>query len=234
MSLYIVATPIGNLEDITLRAVRILQEAELILCEDTRHSHRLLDHYDIRKPALSYHDFNKEKVTAGIVEKLLAGQNIALISDAGTPGISDPAFYLVRHALRENIQVIPIPGPSAVISALVVSGLPTDKFHFEGFLPVKKGRKTRLEKLNDIESTIVLYESPHKILKTLENLKSYLGNRRVCIGREITKMHEEFYRGTIDDVLDEVKPKGEFTLVLEGRSAYTKRVFAESSKNSKP
>ena len=229
MSLYIVATPIGNLEDITFRAVRILQEADLILCEDTRHSRRLLDHFDIRKPALSYHDFNKEKVTGGIVEKLLAGQNISLISDAGTPGISDPAFYLVRQAVQKEIQVIPIPGPSAVISALVVSGLPTDKFHFEGFLPVKKGRKTRLEKLNEIESTIVLYESPHKILKTLDHLKSYLGNRKVCVGREITKIHEEFLQGTIEDVLERIKPKGEFTLILEGRSSYDKRIKANEN-----
>ena len=224
MKLYLVSTPIGNLQDITLRALDILKNSDLILCEDTRHSRRLLEHYGITSPVSSYHDHNKEKVTPGIIRKLLTVESAALITDAGTPGISDPAFYLVREAIKHNIDVIPIPGPSAVTSALIVSGIATDKFCFEGYLPPKKGRKTRLAKLKEEERTIVIYESPHRIEKTLQDLLDMLGDRIVCVAREMTKLYEEFYRGRISEVRERVKPKGEFTIVVEGLSAYKKRM----------
>ena len=224
MKLYLVSTPIGNLQDITIRALDVLKNAGLVLCEDTRHSRRLLDHYGITSPVSSYHDHNKEKVTEGIIRKLLAGESVALITDAGTPGISDPAFFLVREAIKHNIETIPIPGPSAVTSALVVSGLATDKFCFEGYLPPKKGRKTRLTKLNEEERTIVVYESPHRIEKTLQDLLDRLGDRKVCVAREMTKMYEEFYRGMISEVQKKIKPKGEFTIIVEGLAVYEKRM----------
>ena len=216
MPLYLAATPIGNLEDITYRAVKILREADLILCEDTRHSRILLSHYDIKGPVSSYHDFNKEKVAPGIIERLKAGASIALISDAGTPGISDPAFYLVRMAIAEGIEVIPIPGASSLICALVASGLPVDRFCFEGFLPVKKGRKKRLEKLKEEERTIILFESPHRIERTLRDIGENLGDRKVVIAREISKIHEEFVRGKISEIMGKFIQKGEMVIVIEG------------------
>ena len=216
MPLYLAATPIGNLEDITYRAVKVLREADLILCEDTRHSRILLSHYDIKGPVSSYHDFNKEKVAPGIIERLKAGASIALISDAGTPGISDPAFYLVRMAIAEGIEVIPIPGASSLICALVASGLPVDRFCFEGFLPVKKGRKKRLEKLKEEERTIILFESPHRIERTLRDIGENLGDRKVVIAREISKIHEEFVRGRISEIIGKFIQKGEIVIVIEG------------------
>ena len=217
MSLYLVATPIGNLEDITYRAIRTLKEVDHILCEDTRHSRILFEKYNIDKPVSSYYDFNKEKVTPRIITQLKEGQTIALISDAGTPGISDPAFYLVRAAIAEGIQIIPIPGPSSFTAALIVSGLPTDRFCFEGFLPPKKGRKSRLEKLKEEERTIILFESPHRIEKTLNDLMNNLGDRRVVIAREITKLFEEFVRGKISEVLGQFKYRGEMVVIIEGK-----------------
>jgi 16S rRNA (cytidine1402-2'-O)-methyltransferase len=217
MPLYIVATPIGNLEDITFRAVRILKEVEVILCEDTRHSLRLLNKFGIKKPLLSYHDFNKEEVAPGIIRRLQGGESFALITDAGTPGISDPAFNIVKSAIEAGIAVIPVPGASAVISALVASGLPTDRFCFEGFLPAKKGRKKRLEKLILEERTIILFEAPHRIERTLDDLLNTLGDRRIVIAREMTKIHEEFVRGKISEIKGKFKYKGELVLMVEGK-----------------
>jgi 16S rRNA (cytidine1402-2'-O)-methyltransferase len=217
MPLYLVATPIGNLEDITFRAIKVLNEVDHILCEDTRHSRKLLEKYGIRKPLSAYYDFNKERVTPTIIEWLKAGRNIALITDSGTPGISDPAFNLVNSALTENIKVIPLPGPCAVITALVASGLPTDRFCFEGFLPIKKGRKKRLEKLKEEERTIILYEAPHRIERTLNDLLEYLGDRKIVIAREMTKVHEEFIQGRISVIKDKLVRKGEMTVIIEGK-----------------
>ncbi|MBI4975286.1 16S rRNA (cytidine(1402)-2'-O)-methyltransferase, partial [Candidatus Peregrinibacteria bacterium] len=184
--LYIVATPIGNLEDITLRALRILKEVDLIAAEDTRHSKILLDKYEIQKPLLSYHSYSGETKLDKIISMLLEGKNIALISDAGTPGISDPAYNLIKTALENGIKVSPIPGPSSLLAALTMSGLRMNQFLYLGFLPLKKGRQTLLKSLRDEERTIVIFESPHRILKTLDNLKEYLGDREIAVCREIT------------------------------------------------
>ncbi|MCI0707426.1 MAG: 16S rRNA (cytidine(1402)-2'-O)-methyltransferase [Ignavibacteriae bacterium] len=218
-TLYLVATPIGNLEDITYRAVNTLLSVDLIAAEDTRKTKILLDRYKINKPMVSYYSFNERQRTPELISKLLDGKSIAVVSDAGTPGISDPAFYLVRAALEKSIPVVPIPGPSAFISALVVSGLPTDSFVFEGFLPQKKGRKTKWESLQSETRTIVLYESPHRIVKTLTEISTYLGNRHVVVARELTKKFEEVVRGPVQDVLQTVSsksPKGEYVVVVEG------------------
>lgn len=217
--LYLVSTPIGNLEDITLRAIRILKECDLIAAEDTRHTGILLKHYSIENRLESYHDFNKEKKTPSLILKLREGQSIALVSDAGTPGISDPAFYLVRAAAQAGIQISPIPGPAAVIAALVASGLATDRFVFEGFLPHKKGRKTRIEQLKEEPRTIVFYESPHRILKTLRELQESLGNRNAAVGRELTKKFEEIFRGTLSEIEENFSTrniKGEFVIMVDG------------------
>jgi len=217
--LYIVSTPIGNLEDITLRALRVLKEADIIAAEDTRHTGLLLKHFDIKNRIVSYHDHNKERSGPRLIEKLLQGENIAVVSDAGTPGISDPAFYLVRLAKENLITVSPVPGPSALISGLVVSGLPTDRFVFEGFLPVKKNRKTRLNNLAEEDRTIVLYESPYRLLKTLKDLKEILGNRKVAVCRELTKKFEEIVSSTIDEAFEYFSSKsvrGEFVLIIQG------------------
>ena len=217
--LYIVSTPIGNLEDITLRALRVLKEADIIAAEDTRHTGLLLKHFDIKNRIVSYHDHNKERSGPRLIERLLQGENIAVVSDAGTPGISDPAFYLVRLAKENSITVSPVPGPSALISGLVVSGLPTDRFVFEGFLPVKKNRKTRLNNLAEEDRTIVLYESPYRLLKTLKDLKETLGNRKVAVCRELTKKFEEIVSSTIDEAFEYFSSKsvrGEFVLIIQG------------------
>lgn len=219
-TLYIVATPIGNLEDITYRSVRILKDVNRIAAEDTRVTSRLLSQYNISTPMIRYHDHNKEMKTPELIEMLLAGENLAIVSDAGTPGISDPAFYLVREAIRQNIQCVPIPGPSAGISALVASGLPTDRWVFEGFLPKKKGRHTRLLELSGEERTIVLYESKYRVVKTLEDIREYFGDRQVAVGREITKKFEEIIRGTCSEVLEYYRDnpvKGEFVIIVEGK-----------------
>jgi 16S rRNA (cytidine1402-2'-O)-methyltransferase len=218
-TLYLVSTPIGNLEDITYRAVRILSSVDLIAAEDTRKTKILLDHFNISKPMVSYHSFNERQRAPELISKLLAGQSVAVVSDAGTPGISDPAFYLVRSAIEKEIPIVPIPGPSAFTTALIVSGLPTDRFVFEGFLPPKKGRKTKLESLRSEPRTIILYESPHRVLKTLSDISTYWGNRYVVVARELTKKFEEIVRGPVQSVLQELSQKpqrGEYVLVVEG------------------
>ena len=219
MPLYIVATPIGNMDDFSFRGVQILKEIDHILCENPNHSLRLLSHYDIRKPLSPFHDFNKDGVTPGLIKKLLTGMKIALITDAGTPGISDPAFYLVRAAIQAGVPVTSIPGPSAFVSALVASGLATDRFCFEGFLPSKKGRKKRLEKLKEEERTIIFYDAPHRIERTLREIANSLGDRRVVIGRELTKIHEEFIRGKISEISGNFNYKGEMVIIVEGFKA---------------
>lgn len=218
--LFIVPTPIGNLEDITLRAIRILKEADLILAEDTRTSGFLLKHFGIDKKISAHHKFNERSTIAGIIEKIQSGQKAALLSDAGTPGISDPGQLLVKACIENQIQVECLPGPAALIPALVVSGFSTDRFVFEGFLPHKKGRQTKLEQLAAEERTIVLYESPHRIAKTIDQLAQYLGNdRQACICRELTKIHEEIIRGSMGELrqtLTKKKLKGEIVIVVEG------------------
>jgi len=214
-----VATPIGNLADITYRAVHILQQVDLIAAEDTRKSSILLNHYHINTPLRSYHSYNLRRETPKLIERLKQQQAVALISDAGTPGISDPGYHLVQACIQEDIRIIPIPGPSALITALVASGLPSHRFVFEGFLPQKKGRKTRLEQLAREERTVVLYESPHRILKTVKEMHEYFGNRYCVMARELTKKFEEFFRGRLAELANylESKPiKGEIVLLIQG------------------
>ena len=218
--LYVVPTPVGNMEDMTLRAIRVLKEADLVLAEDTRTSGVLLKHFDIHQHLLSHHKFNEHGTSAGIVERLKAGQTIALISDAGTPGISDPGFYLVREAVNAGVDVQCLPGATAFVPALVSSGLPCDRFAFEGFLPQKKGRQTKLKSLAAEQRTMIFYESPYRLLKTLQQFVEYFGEqRRVSVCREISKIHEESVRGTLAEVIEhftETEPKGEIVIVLEG------------------
>lgn len=220
--LYLVSTPIGNLEDITYRAVRILQEADLILSEDTRKTSILLNKYAIRKRLTSFHKFNEHQSLQKIISTLKAGESVALVSDAGTPGISDPGFILVRECIRENIDVECLPGPTALIPALVLSGIPCDRFIFEGFLPVKKGRNKRLQELINEFRTMIFYESPHRLKKSLSDLASVLGtDRNAVIARELTKIHEEIIRGTLGNLIEEAKNrliKGEIVIVVQGRS----------------
>lgn len=218
--LYVVPTPVGNMEDITLRALRILKEADLILAEDTRTSGKLLKHYDIHNHLQSHHKFNEHGTSQAVVERLKAGETIALISDAGTPGISDPGFYLVREAVAAGIEVQCLPGATALIPALVSSGLPDDRFCFEGFLPQKKGRQTRLESLREETRTMVFYESPYRVVKTLQQFAEVFGEERpVSCCREISKVHEESVRGTLAEVIahfKETEPRGEFVIVVGG------------------
>ena len=220
--LYLCATPIGNLEDITLRVLRVLEEVDLIAAEDTRNSIKLLNHYEIKTPMTSYHEFNKIEKAYQLVEKLQEGMNIALITDAGTPGISDPGEELVKIAYEAGIEVTSLPGPAACITALTLSGLSTRRFVFEAFLPKdKKERKRILEEIQKETRTIILYEAPHHLIKTLEELREALGNRRITLCRELTKKHEEGQRTTIDEVLEYYKdkePRGEYVLVLEGKT----------------
>ncbi|MDY5774932.1 MAG: 16S rRNA (cytidine(1402)-2'-O)-methyltransferase [Lachnospiraceae bacterium] len=220
--LYLCATPIGNLEDITLRVLRVLEEVDLIAAEDTRNSIKLLNHYEIKTPMTSYHEFNKIEKAYQLVEKLQEGMNIALITDAGTPGISDPGEELVKIAYEAGIEVTSLPGPAACITALTLSGLSTRRFAFEAFLPKdKKERKRILEGLQKETRTIILYEAPHHLIKTLEELREALGNRRITLCRELTKKYEEGQRTTIDEVLEYYKdkePRGEYVLVLEGKT----------------
>ncbi len=219
--LYLVPTPIGNLEDITFRAVRVLKEVDMILAEDTRTSSRLLSHYEIGTRMISHHLFNEHQEVPQIIEKIMSGMNIALVSDAGTPGISDPGFLLVRECLKAGIEVECLPGPTAFVPALVASGIPCDCFHFEGFLPQKKGRQTRLKFLAELPNTIVLYESPHRLIKALEEFALYFGaERKASVSRELTKMFEETQRGTVQSVLEYFKNKtikGEIVIVIEGK-----------------
>ena len=209
--LYLVATPIGNLEDITLRAIRVLRQADLIACEDTRQTQKLLNHYGIEKPTVSYHEHNEASRAAELIERLADGARIALVSDAGTPGINDPCFRLVSLAIERDIPVIPIPGPAAFVSAVVASGLPAESFTFRGFLPAKSGaRRKEFEKIRDSRQTELFYEAPHRIRETLEDVADVLGpQRRVVIARELTKIHEEFLRGTSTEVLAQVQTRGE-------------------------
>ena len=221
-TLYIIPTPVGNMEDITLRAIRILKEADLVLAEDTRTSGILLKHFEIKNQLMSHHKFNEHGTSAGIVERLKAGQNIALISDAGTPGISDPGFFLVREAAKAGIEVTCLPGATAFVPALVMSGLPCDRFSFEGFLPQKKGRQTKLTTLAQEQRTMVFYESPYRLLKTLQQFSEFFGqDRQACVCREISKVHEEAVRGSLGELVahfTEKEPKGEIVIVVAGHN----------------
>ena len=219
--LYIVPTPIGNLEDMTFRAIRVLKEVDTILAEDTRTSGKLLKHFEIGTQMQSHHMHNEHKMVSRLIERLKSGESIALISDAGTPAISDPGFLLTRACLENNIEVECLPGATAFVPALVNSGLPNDKFVFEGFLPIKKGRQTRMEILAEEPRTIIFYESPHKLIKTLTQFAEYFGEeRRISVSRELTKLYEETVRGTVKEVLTHFEnkpPKGEFVVVVEGK-----------------
>jgi len=220
--LKLVPTPIGNLEDITLRALSVLKSADIVLAEDTRVSSKLLKHFEIDKKLTAHHKFNEHKAVGTLLDKLLQGNTIAMISDAGTPGISDPGFLLVRACVENNIQVECLPGPTALIPALAVSGLPSDKFVFEGFLPQKKGRQTRLNLLAEESRTMVFYESPYRLVKTLNQFSDFFGNeRKACVCRELSKMFEEVKRGTIAELYrfySQHTPKGEIVIVVEGIS----------------
>lgn len=216
--IYLVATPIGNLEDITLRALRILKEVDLIAAEDTRNTLKLLNHYEISKPLVSYHRHNEDFKVDGLLEKVKSGANIAIVTDAGTPGISDPGEVIVKEAIKNNIPIIPIPGACAAINALICSGLDTKEFIFFGFLPInKKLRKEKLEQIKKETRTLILYEAPHKLENTLEDLEEILGDRKIALARELTKIHEEFIFGTAKDLLNKCDGlKGEMVLVIEG------------------
>ena len=218
--IFIVPTPIGNLEDITLRAIRILKDVDIILAEDTRNTGILLKHYEIETHIVSHHLFNEHKEVPNIIQRILNNENIALVSDAGTPGISDPGFLLIRECLKNGIEVECLPGATAFVPALVASGLPCDSFHFEGFLPQKKGRQTRLKFLAKLNETIIIYESPHRLIKALEEIALYFGEeRKASVSRELTKIYEETKRGTIIELLDYFKSKtikGEIVIVIEG------------------
>ena len=219
--LYIVPTPVGNLEDITIRALRVLKEADCILAEDTRTSGILLKHYDIKAKLQPHHKFNEHKTIESIAQRIKGGENIALISDAGTPGISDPGFLLSRQCAKEGVEVECLPGATAFVPAIVASGLPCDRFCFEGFLPQKKGRVSRLTELSTEERTIIFYESPYRIVKLLTQISEIFGNERECaVCREISKLHEEIVRGSVEEVLAHFsthEPKGEFVVVVAGK-----------------
>ncbi len=220
--LYIVPTPIGNLDDMTFRAVKVLKDADIVLAEDTRTSGKLLKHFGIDTKMSSYHKFNEHKVAESIVNKIKSGENVALISDAGTPAISDPGFLLVRECVKNGVDVECLPGATAFVPALVNSALPADKFFFEGFLPHKKGRQTRLKFLSEFPHTVILYESPHRLVKTLKQIAEFFGSdRKVSVSRELTKLHEENVRGTVEEVIehfDNKTVKGEIVIVIEGKT----------------
>ena len=215
--LYLVATPIGNLEDITFRAINILKEVDIIAAEDTRHTLKLLNHYEISKPLISYHRHNEEVKSENLINKLLEGNNIAIVTDAGTPGISDPGEEVVKEAIKNNIEVIPIPGACALVNALIASGLNTKEFLFLGFLPLnKKNRDNALNKIKKSKSTVILYEAPHKLIKTLQDLLKNVGDINCVLAKEITKIHEEFIRGNISNLLEQIQePKGEYVILLD-------------------
>lgn len=226
--LTVVPTPIGNLEDITLRALRVLKDVVVILAEDTRTSSKLLKHFEIQTPLQSFHKFNEHQRIEGLIEELSGEINYALISDAGTPGISDPGFLLIRACLENNIQVECLPGATAFIPALVNSGLPTDRFVFEGFLPPKKGRQTRLKALAKETRTLIIYESPYRLVKTLQQLREFWGNRKASVSRELTKMHEENVAGTLQELAQyftQKTVKGEIVLVVAGNTEKQKKQF---------
>ena len=230
-TLYIVPTPVGNMEDMTLRAIRVLKEVDLVLAEDTRTSGILLKHFDIKNQLMSHHKFNEHSTSAAVIDRLLSGQNVALISDAGTPGISDPGFFLVREAVRAGVEVVTLPGATALIPALVSSGLPCDRFTFEGFLPQKKGRQSRIEALREETRTMVFYESPYRVLKTLQQLAEVFGaDRQASACREISKIHEESVRGSLQELIEHftaTEPRGEFVLVVAGRQQEEKKLKTE-------
>ena len=217
-TLYVVATPIGNLEDITLRAIRILKEVDLIAAEDTRHTLKLLNHLEISKPLISYHRHNEETRQEIIIEKLEEGQNIALVSDAGTPGICDPGEVVIKTCIEKGINVIPIPGACAFVNGLICSGISTKEFLFLGFLPLNKNnRKQKIEEIKNSNKTIIIYEAPHKLKETLKDLKLVIENRKIVLARELTKIHEEFIRKSIDDLIEiSTELKGEVVLIIEG------------------
>lgn len=216
--IYLVATPIGNLEDITIRAIRILNEVDLIAAEDTRHTLKLLNHLEITKPLISYYKQNEKIKSNILIDKVLKGENIAVVSDAGTPGISDPGEEIVKEAIKNGIEIIPIPGACAAINALIGSGIDTKQFAFIGFLPVnKKEKQERLEEVKKLKHTLIFYEAPHKLINTLESMKQILGDRSIVLARELTKIHEEYIRGKISCILEKIEnPKGEFVIIVEG------------------
>jgi len=216
-TLYVVSTPIGNLKDITLRALEILQFVDLIAAEDTRHTKILLKKYAIYCPLYSYYSYNQKKRTAQIIKAIHDGKNVALVSEAGTPGISDPGYLLIKTAIDKGIPVVPVPGPSALLTALAASGLQMNRFVFEGFLPAKKGRKKRLRELAEEERSVIIYEGPHRLLKLLKEIEEFIGNRQIVIGRELTKIYEEFFHGTIQQAIEyfsNKKIQGEFVVIL--------------------
>jgi 16S rRNA (cytidine1402-2'-O)-methyltransferase len=216
-TLFVVATPIGNLDDISQRALVTLQKVDVIACEDTRHTIKLLNHFGIQKPMTSYHEFNEEEKALDLANQLEHGKSIALVSDAGTPAISDPGFRLVRLCRQRGIPVVPIPGPNAAIAALCASGMPSDEFMFLGFLPSKKNaRRERLTSVINVPSTLIFYEAPHRINDTLTDLEEVLGNREICVGREVTKVHEEFLSGRVSEIRPQIKALGEFVVIVSG------------------
>ncbi len=229
--LYLVPTPIGNMGDITERAREVLATVDIIACEDTRHSGKLLKFLGTKKRLLSYHDFNEASRAEQLLDRLREGQSVAVVSDAGSPGISDPAFRIVRMAIANEIRIVPLPGPNAIIPALTASGLPTDRFMFEGFLPHKSGaRISRLTQLKEISHTLVFYESPHRVLKALRDIAQVLGDRRACLAREISKVHEEFIRGSVTEIVErlgERNIKGEIVLIVAGLDVKSRKKEAE-------
>lgn len=232
--LYIVPTPVGNMEDMTLRSIRVLKEADVVLAEDTRTSGILLKHFDIKNHLLSHHKFNEHGTTAGVIERLKAGQTVALISDAGTPGISDPGFFLVREAARAGITVQTLPGATACIPAVVSSGLPCDRFCFEGFIPQKKGRQTYMEGMKEETRTMVFYESPYRLLKTLKQFAEVFGDdRQVSVSREISKVYEEHVRGSLAEAIahfEQNAPRGEFVITLAGKEIEKNKIMKQKNK----
>lgn len=234
--LYLVATPLGNLEDITYRALRILAEVDLIAAEDTRHTLKLLNHFEIKRKMISYFLHNERERTGEIIDKLLSGTNVALVSDAGMPGISDPGYMLVAEAVKKGITVVPIPGASAVVTALAASGLPTDSFWFEGFLPRKaKERAVILAELAQVRGTIVIYEAPHRLGVTLKHIYEVFGDREAVLARELTKVHEEFIRGTLAEIITWIEKntlKGEFTILIAGKADAKNRQNSTKQINS--
>jgi 16S rRNA (cytidine1402-2'-O)-methyltransferase len=220
-TLYVVSTPIGNLEDLTYRAVRVLSEVDIVACEDTRHSQKLLNHYGIKTKTVSYHEHNERDRACELLQSAQSGLDVAIVSDAGTPGISDPGFRVVRMALEAGLRVVPIPGPTALVSALVASGLPSDEFFFAGFLPARSGaRRTRLADLASIPSTLIFYEAPHRIVASLEDARKILGEREAVVARELTKLHEEVLRGRLSELAEKFsqaahEPRGEMVVVID-------------------
>ena len=227
--LYLVATPIGNLEDITLRAIKILKEVDIIVAEDTRQTLKLLNHLEIQKHLISYHRHSDEQKQNEIIEEIKSGKNIALVTDAGTPVISDPGEDIVKKALEENIQVIPVPGPCALIAALIASGIDAKEFSFFGFLPMnKKLRNKKLEEIKKAKITVILYEAPHKLISTLKDLNNVTGNRKIVLARELTKIHEEFISGTAEELLERViEPRGEYVIVIDKAEELEKNIFED-------